>query len=142
VTVVELNDDQRKLVKDQIARAGRRLDGAAAAASRKKVTEGEFDNNFDGVVTAIFHVVEAVEISRHGRMRAFGEGEESTVIRAVHAELVAAGVPDVPPASRLIDLNARRNTSIHGHWTEVLDRDGLETAITSARSFGAPRWSI
>ena len=54
MTVVELNDDQRKLVKDQIARAGRRLDGAAAAASRKKVTEGEFDNNFDGVVTAIF----------------------------------------------------------------------------------------
>jgi len=53
----------------------------------------------------------------------------------VHAEVVAAGVPDVPPASRLIDLNARRNTSIHGHWTEVLDRDGLETAITSARSF-------
>ncbi len=133
--MADLGAAQRSMIRDLMARAGRRLDGAGTAASRHKVTEGEFDNNFDGVVSAIFHVVEAVEIARHGRMRAYGEGEEPTVIRAVQAELIAAGIPGTPAASRLIDLNARRNTSVHGHWTEVLDREALEDAITVARSF-------
>ena len=133
--MADVSAAQRSMITDLMARAGRRLDGACTAASRQKVTEGEFDNNFDGVVTAIVHVVEAVEIARHGRMRAYGEGEESTVIRAAQAELIAAGIPDTPAASRLIDLNARRNTSVHGHWTEALDREALEDAITVARSF-------
>jgi hypothetical protein len=91
--MADLSAAQRSMIMDLMARAGRRLDGASTAASRHKVTEGEFDNNFDGVVTAIFHVVEAVEVARHGRMRAYGEGEESTVIRAAQAELIAAGIP-------------------------------------------------
>jgi len=49
----------------------------------------------------------------------------------VVAALNAAGIPDVPVATRLIGLNARRNTSVHGHWMEVLDRDALDDAIAA-----------
>jgi hypothetical protein len=42
-----------------LTRAAARFNGAAAAATRPDPTEGEFDNNFDGVVTGIFHVVDA-----------------------------------------------------------------------------------
>jgi hypothetical protein len=51
----------------------------------------------------------------------------------VIVNLQAAGIPDVPVAIRLINLNARRNTSIHGDWLEVLDTDALDDAITAAR---------
>jgi len=47
--------------------------------------------------------------------------------------LNAEGIPGVPAAMRLIGLNAKRNTSVHGHWTEVLDRDALDDAIVAAR---------
>ena len=33
---------------------------------RKDITEGEFDNHFDGVVSAIFHIADAVELVRTG----------------------------------------------------------------------------
>jgi hypothetical protein len=49
-----------------LSRAARRFDGAAAAATRPNPTEGEFDNNFDGVVTGIFHVVDAFELISTG----------------------------------------------------------------------------
>jgi len=35
----------------------------------------------------------------------------------------------------LIDLNRRRNTSVHGEWLEVIDQDALLDAIKAARDF-------
>ena len=45
--------------------------------------------------------------------------------------------------SRLIDLNVRRNTSVHGEWVEVLDQDALEDAIRAPRELlGAVRFCL
>jgi hypothetical protein len=44
-----------------------------------------------------------------------------------------AGIPDVPAATRLVGLNTRRNTSVHGEWLEVLDPDALLDAIKAGR---------
>jgi len=126
-----------KRVKDLMKRARDRIDGAAAAVSRERIEVGEFDNHFDGVVTAIFHVVDAVELTRTGVHRRVGEADEATLIRSVVATLVSSGVPDVPAAARLVGLNADRNASVHGHWTNVLDRDALEVAIAAARQLHA-----
>ena len=116
-----------------LARAGRRIDGAAKAARRLSADPGEFDNNFDGVVSAIFHVIDAYELATTGIKRRVGEAEQATRIESVLAALRAAKTPNVPPGSRLIDLNVRRNTSVHGEWVEVLDQDALEDAIRAAR---------
>jgi hypothetical protein len=124
---------QLATARDFLARAGRRIDGAAAAARRPGAEPGEFDNNFDGVVSAIFHVVDAYELATTGVKRKVGEAELATRIESVLAALRAAKTPLVPPGSRLIDLNARRNTSVHGVWVEVLDQDALEDAIRAAR---------
>lgn len=125
----------RQIIRDTMLRASRRMDGAAAAIGRTEVSEGEFDNHFDGVVTAIFHVADAVEMARTGVHRRVGDGESATIIRSVVATLVAADIGDIPAPARLIDLNARRNTSVHGHWTEVLDPAALEDAIAAGRRF-------
>ena len=124
---------QLATARDLLARAGRRIDGAATAASRPGADPGEFDNNFDGVVSAIFHVVDAYELATSGIKRRFGEAEQSTRIESVLAALRAAKTPNVPPGSRLTDLNVRRNTSVHGEWVEVLDKGALEDAISAAR---------
>jgi len=128
-----LTQGQKDTIQNWIERADRRLKGAEAAAHRPNPSEGEFDNNFDGVVTAIFHTVDAFELARTGNKRRLNEADQPTVIRSVIANLQAAGIPDVPVAIRLINLNARRNTSIHGDWLEVLDTDALDDAITAAR---------
>jgi hypothetical protein len=86
-------------------------------------------------VSAIFHISDAVELVRTGVHRRAGEGEEATVVRSVITTLTADEVGSVPAPVRLIDLNGRRNTSVHGRWTEVLDRDALEDAITAGRQF-------
>ena len=131
------------MARDFLARAARRIDGAAAAAARPEADPGEFDNNFDGVVTAIFHVVDAYEVATTKVKRRVGEAEQSTRIQSVLTQLRAAGVSNVPPGSRLIDLNRRRNTSVHGEWLEVLDVDALEDAIRAARDFlGAVRQGL
>jgi hypothetical protein len=124
---------QLATARDFLARAGRRIDGAATAARRPGAEPGEFDNNFDGVVSAIFHVVDAYELATTGIKRRVGEAEQATRIESVLAALRAAKTPLVPPGSRLIDLNVRRNTSVRGEWAEVLDQDALEDAIRAAR---------
>jgi hypothetical protein len=124
---------QLATARDFLARAGRRIDGAATAARRPGAEPGEFDNNFDGVVSAIFHVVDAYELATTGIKRRVGEAEQATRIESVLAALRAAKTPLVPPGSRLIDLNVRRNTPVHGEWAEVLDQDALEDAIRAAR---------
>jgi hypothetical protein len=117
---------QLAIARDFLARAGRRIDGAATAARRPDADPGEFDNNFDGVVSAIFHVVDAYELATTGIKRRAGEAEQATRIESVLAALRAAKTPLVPPGSRLI-------TSVHGEWVEVLDQDALEDAIRAAR---------
>jgi hypothetical protein len=116
-----------------LARAAARFNGAAAAVARPNPTEGEFDNNFDGVVTGIFHVVDAFELITTGLRREAREAEQATRIRSAVLALGQAGVPDVPVATRLVGLNARRNTSVHGEWLEVLDPDALLDAIKAGR---------
>jgi len=123
------------MARDFLARAERRIQGAATAAARPDAGPGEFDNNFDGVVTAIFHIVDAYEVATTGIKRQAGEAQQATRIQSVLASLQAARISSVPPASRLIDLNRRRNTSVHGEWLEVLDQGALEAAIASATSF-------
>lgn len=119
-------------VRQFLARADRRLSGAAQAAARPGTNAGELDNNFDGVVTAIFHVIDAYELATTGIKRRAGEAEQATRIESVLAALRAAGTPMVPPGTRLINLNVRRNTSVHGEWLEVLDQEALEDAIRAA----------
>jgi hypothetical protein len=126
---------QVAMARDFLDRADQRLSGAATAAARLDTEPGEFDNNFDGVVTAIFHAVDAYELFTTGIKRQAREAEQATRIQSVLAQLRAAKTPDVPPGSRLIDLNRRRNTSVHGEWTEVIDQDALEDAIRAARDF-------
>ncbi len=133
--MAQLSDATRKVARDRMSRAAKRMDGAAAAIAREDITEGEFDNHFDGVVSAIFHIADAVELVRTGVHRKVGEGEEATVIRSVITTLTTDKVGPVPAPARLIDLNGRRNTSVHGHWTEVLDRDAVEDAIAAGRGF-------
>jgi hypothetical protein len=116
-----------------LARAEARFNGAAAAAARTNPTEGEFDNNFDGVVTAIFHTVDAFELVTTGLRREPREAEQATRIQSVVAALQRDRIPRVPAAARLIDLNRRRNTSVHGEWLEILDVDALEDAIVAGR---------
>ena len=116
-----------------LARAAARFNGAAAAVARPNPTEGEFDNNFDGVVTGIFHVVDAFELITTGLRREAREAEQATRIRSAVLALGQAGIPDVPAATRLVGLNSRRNTSVHGEWLEVLDPDALLDAIKAGR---------
>ena len=133
--VAQLTDTTRRVARDLMSRAATRIDGAAVAIARDDITEGEFDNHFDGVVSAIFHVADAVELVRTGVHRKVGEGQGSTVIRSVVASLTADEVGSVPAPARLIDLNTRRNASVHGQWTETQDRDALEDAIAAGRQF-------
>jgi hypothetical protein len=116
-----------------LTRAAARFNGAAAAVARPNPTEGEFDNNFDGVVTGIFHVVDAFELITTGLRREAREAEQATRIRSAVLALGQAGIPEVPAATRLVGLNTRRNTSVHGEWLEVLDPDALLDAIKAGR---------
>ena len=121
------------MARDFLVRAERRINGAATAAARPDADPGEFDNNFDGVVSAIFHIVDAYEVATTRSKRRVGEAEQATRIQSVLAQLRAVKTPRVPPGSRLIDQNRRRNTSVHGEWMEVLDQDALRDAIRAAR---------
>lgn len=135
---------QIEQAKRLLARAGARFNGAAAAAARTHPTEGEFDNNFDGVVTGIFHIVDAFELLKDGLRREMREAEQATRIQSVVLALAQANIKRVPPATRLVDLNRRRNTSVHGEWLEVLDTDALEDAIAAGGALLAAvrSWAI
>lgn len=125
---------QLATARNLLARAGARFNGAAASAARPTSTEGEFDNNFDGVVTGIFHVVDAFELMTTGLRREVREAEQATRIRSVVLALEQDRIEAVPPASRLVSLNTRRNTSVHGEWLEVLDEEALKDAIVAGRA--------
>ena len=58
--------------------------------------------------------------------------------RRINGAAKAARTPKVPPGTRLIDLNVRRNTSVHGEWVEVLDQDALEATAWPRRGLTSP----
>ena len=65
------------------------------------------------------------------------EADQATRIASVVTALRAAGITDLPATARLVGLNARRNTSVHGEWLEVLDRDELDAATRAGRALPA-----
>ena len=83
----------------------------------------------------MLHIADAEELVRTGVHRKVGEGEAATIIWSVIATLTADQIASVPAPVRLIDLNGRRNASVHGHWTEVIVRDGQEDAVDAGRQF-------
>ncbi|MHB8399481.1 MAG: hypothetical protein ACYDCI_11190 [Candidatus Limnocylindrales bacterium] len=92
-----------------LSRARARFNGAAAAAAWPSPTEGEFDNNFDGVVTGIFHVVDAFELMTTGLRREVRDAEQALSIRSVVLALELDRIEAVSPASRFANLNTRRS---------------------------------
>ena len=86
-------------------------------------------------MTAVFHVVDAVELVRTGTHRSVGADEEATIIRSVVLTLNNAGITEVPASARLTNLNSRRNASVHGDWTEVLYDEALADDVAAARLF-------
>jgi hypothetical protein len=102
-------------------------------SSFQRCCRGRYATESDGVVTGIFHVVDAFELITTGLRREAREAEQATRTRSAVLALGQAGVPDVPAATRLVGLNTRRNTSVHGEWLEVLDPDALLDAIKAGR---------
>lgn len=116
-----------------LARAEARFDGAEAVSKRESSAQGEFDNGFDGVVSGIFHVVDAFELVTTGLRREAREADQATRIASALTALRGARIVDLPATARLVGLNARRNTSVHGEWLEVMDREELEAAVRAGR---------
>jgi hypothetical protein len=116
----------RARARSLLLRAEQRLDGAEAVIGREAALQGEFDNGFDGVVSGIFHIVDAFELATTGLRRNPREADQATRIASVITALRQRGATDLPAASRLIGLNARRNTSVHGRsstsWIETSSR--------------------
>ena len=86
-------------------RAEQRLDGADAVIRREAALQGEFDNGFDGVVSGIFHIVDAFELATTALRRDPREADQATRITSVVTALRQYGATDLPAASRLIGLN-------------------------------------
>jgi hypothetical protein len=59
VSLARLTHAQRATVDNLLARADARFDTAETAAKRPDAKPGEYDNNFDGVVSGIYHVLDA-----------------------------------------------------------------------------------
>ena len=57
---------------------------------RPSPSQGEFDNSFDGVVSGIFHIVDAFELATTGLARELREADQSRPRRSTH---IAARVP-------------------------------------------------
>lgn len=95
---------------------------------------GELDNNFEGVVHGIHHVVEAHVLGATGARRKADDDSAAVLVDAVVIELRRSGIPDVPSAQRIKLLNARRNTSAHeGSWLDAIDGEMLGAAVSTAR---------
>ena len=72
-----------------LARAEARFAGAEAVVRRDTPNGGEFDNNFDGVVSGIFHIVDAFELATTGLGREMREADQATRIASVVTALRA-----------------------------------------------------
>jgi len=119
-----------------LERAKQRFDGAEGAMLRLDVSQGEIDNNYEGVVNAINFIVQAYVLGTTGIQRKFGEAEASTKIESVLSTLGQQHISNLPSAKRLRAANARRNESGHeGSMRGEIDTDEVEAAIHDGRLF-------
>jgi hypothetical protein len=125
-------------VKRALDRAAARFAGGLLAASRPDTLQGELDSNFEGVVAGINFVVEAYILGTTGLRRKVNDADAPTQILSVVTALNARKVRDTPSASRLTNLNARRNASAHqGTWLDGIDSDALRDAAVEGQRFHA-----
>lgn len=113
----------------------RRLDAAERVANLDGARWGDYDNAFDGAVTAVYHILDAFELARHGRTRSSGEADAPTALTDAVDALAADGVR-TPSVRELTGLNAERNTSVHGgEPLSPFDADRVLEAVDTARYF-------
>lgn len=126
---------QEERVRNLLGRAKGRFGSAERASKRTSAQSGDYDNGFDGVVTGIYHILSAFELATTGRARSYGEADAPTAITHTVASLRAAGV-HAPTAKELTELNADRNTSVHGGLpASPFDTDRVLDAVDTARYF-------
>jgi len=102
---------------------------------RTDVKPGEYDNNFDGVVHGIYHVLAAFHLATTGIHRSIGEADAPTVMASTLAAPGAAGL-DAPSLRELQGLNRERNTSVHGGVLESpFGTEDIEEAVDIGRAF-------
>ena len=74
MSLARLTQAQRATVDNLLARADARFEAAETAAKRPDVKPGEYDNNFDGVVSGIYHVLDAFHLATTGLHRSIRLG--------------------------------------------------------------------
>ena len=62
--IAALNAAQRERVRNLLGRASARLDASERVAKLSEAQSGDYDNAFDGTVTAIYHILDAFELAR------------------------------------------------------------------------------
>ena len=135
MSLARLTHAQRATVDNLLARADARFDAAETAAKRPDAKPGEYDNNFDGVVSGIYHVLDAFHLATTGLHRSIGQGDAPTTMASTLAALGAAGI-DAPSLRELAELNRDRNASAHGGVLESpFGTEDLEEAVEIGRAF-------
>ena len=130
-----LTQAQRATVDNLLARAEARFDAAETAAKRPDVKPGEYDNNFDGVASGIYHVLDAFHLATTGFHRSIGQADAPTTMASTLTALGAVGI-DAPSLHELAELNRDRNASVHGGVLESpFGTEDLEDAVDIGRAF-------
>lgn len=132
-----LTQAQKRTVASLIIRAEGRFNAAENAAHRTDAASGDYDNGFDGVVTGIYHLLDAFELARSAVHRSIGEADAPTIMASVVASLSAERIP-APSVIELRTLNRARNTSVHGGVLESpFGTSDVEDAVEIARFLAA-----
>src|SRR5450759_1780032 len=135
MSLARLTQAQRATVDNLLARAGARFDAAETAARRPDAKPGEYDNNFDGVVSGIYHILDAFHLATTGLHRSIGQADAPTTMASTLTALGAVGI-DAPSLPDLAELNRNRNTSVHGGVLESpFGTEDLEEAVEIGRAF-------
>jgi hypothetical protein len=135
VSLARLTHAQRATVDNLLARADARFDAAETAARRPDAKPGEYDNNFDGAVSGIYHILDAFHLAATGLHRSIGQADAPTTMASTLASIGASGI-DAPSLRELAELNRDRNTSVHGGVLESpFGTEDLEEAVEIGRAF-------
>jgi hypothetical protein len=135
VSLARLTQAQRATVDNLLARAEARFDAAETAAKRPDAKPGEYDNNFDGVVSGIYHVLDAFHLATTGLHRSTGQADAPTAMASTLTALGAAGI-EAPSLRELAELNRDRNASVHGGVLESpFGTEDLDEAVDIGRAF-------